>query len=264
MKNLLYLLGCIIIISSCQKVIDVDLNETDPKFVIEANYTAEDSTVSVKITFTSSYFDASAPTTVNNATVVITNHLGMSLPVTFIGNGMYELTNYVPIFETNYTLTVSYGGVTYTAVSTMHAPVQLEDITYEFYPGFFGLEPGYVCDLNFYDPAGVENFYVVALSLNGVADTKLTSLFIQNDLFSDGNLVSRPLFKDEFNQVGDTVGMELRSVDKATYQYYYEILSIAGGQTTAAPSNPANNWDNEALGYFSAYSNNRKEVVIEE
>ena len=264
MKNLLYLFGCIVIISSCQKVIDVDLNEADPKFVIEANYTAEDSTVRVKVSLTSNYFDASTPTTVDNATVIITDHLGVSVPVISIGDGMYELTNYIPTFETDYTLTVSHGGVTYTAVSTMHAPVQLEDITYEYYPGFFGLDPGYVCDLNFYDPPGVENYYIIALSLNGVADTKLTSLFLHNDAFSDGNLIKRPLFKDEFNQVGDTVGMEMRSIDKVTYQYFYEIFSIAGGQTSAAPSNPATNWDNDALGYFSAYSNSRKEVVIED
>ena len=264
MKHLLYILGFFTVITSCQKVIDVDLNETDPKFVIEGNYTAEDSTVRVKLTYTSNYFDESTPTEVNNATVVIKDHLGIEQTIPSIGEGMYELTNYIPNFETSYTLTVNHGGITYTAVSTMHTLVQMEDITYEYYPGFFGLDPGYVCDLNFYDPAGVENYYIIALSLNGVPDTKLTSLFLHDDAFSDGNLIQRPLFLEEFNQVGDTVGMELRSIDKVTYQYFYEILSIAGGQTSAAPSNPANNWDNDALGYFTAYSNSRKEVVIEE
>lgn len=263
MKQFIYIIGFFIVVTSCQKVIDVDLNDADPKFVIEAYYTAEDSTVRAKVTFTSNYFDASAPAAVNNATVEITDHLGATQIVPSIGDGMYELTNYIPIFETSYTMSVTHGGVTYTSVSTLHQPVLLEDITYEYYPGFFGLDPGYVCDLNFNDPPGVENYFVIAMSLNGEEDTKLTSLFLHNDTYSDGNIIKRPLFTDEFYQLGDTVGMELRSVDAVTYQYIYEAW-LALSQSSAAPSNPTSNWTNDALGYFSAYSNSRKEVVIVE
>jgi len=262
MKNIFYLFSILVVLSSCTKVIDVDLNDVDPKFVIEANYTAEDSTVRVQLSLTSSYFDNEPTTTIDNLVVIITDHLGNSQTVPFVGNGYYELTNYIPIFNTNYTMTVQYDGVTYTAVSKMNPPVPLEDITYEYFPAFFGLDPGYLCNLRFNDPAGIENYYIIAMSLNHVEENKLTQLFLQNDTYSDGNLVERPLFRDEFFQEGDTVGMELRSVDKATYDYFAEILSIAGGQSSAAPANPKTNWDNKALGYFSAYSNNRREVVI--
>lgn len=263
MRNLIYCLSILTVLTSCTKVIDVDLNEADPKFVIEGNYTAEDSTVRVQLTLTSNYFDNNPSPTVDNLVVVITDHLGNSQTVPFIGNGYYELTNYIPIFNTNYTMTVQYNGTTYTAVSKMNSPVALEPITYEYYPAFFGLEPGYLAYLRFNDPPGVENNYIVAVSLNHVEENKLTDLYLQDDIYSDGNLVERPLFRDEFFQIGDTVGLELRSVDKAVYDYYSEILTIAGGQSSAAPANPKSNWDNKALGYFSAYSNSRIEVVIE-
>lgn len=262
MKNILFLISIIAVLSSCTKVIDIDLNEADPKFVIEANYTAEDSTVRVQLSLTANYFDNNPSTTIDNLVVVITDHLGNSQTVPFVSNGYYELTNYIPIFNTNYTMTVQYDGVIYTANSIMNPPVPLEEITYEYYPAFFGLDPGYVCNLRFNDPAGIENYYIIATSLNHVEENKLTDLYLQNDDYSDGNLVERPLFREEFVQEGDTVEIELRSVDKEVYGYFSEILSIAGGQSSAAPANPKTNWDNNALGYFSAYSNSRREVII--
>lgn len=263
MRNLIYCFSILIALSSCTKVIDVDLNDADPKFVIEANYTAEDSTVRVQLSLTTSYFDNEPPTTLNNLVVVITDHLGNPQTVPFIGNGYYELTNYVPIFSTDYTMTVQYDGTTYTAASTMNPPVALDTVGYEFFEGFFGLGPGYFAKLRFYDPPGIGNRYIVALSMNHVEATNLTDLFLQDDDYSDGNLVERPLFSDSLFQIGDTIGIEMRSVDKAVYDYFSEILSIAGGQSSAAPANPKTNWNNKALGYFSAYSNSRAEVVIQ-
>lgn len=263
MKNLLLFISIIALTASCTKVIDVDLNDADPKFVMEANYTAEDSTVRVQLSLTTSYFDNDPQTAVDNLVVIITDHLGNPTQVPFIGNGNYELTNYIPIFNTDYTMTVQYNGTTYTATSRMNPPVPLEPITYEYYPSFFGLEAGYLTYLRFNDPPGIANNYIIAMSVNHVEETKLTDLYLQDDDYSDGNLVERPLFREEFFQVGDTVGMELRCVDRGVYDYFSEILSIAGGQSSAAPANPKSNWDNKGLGYFSAYSNSRIEVVIE-
>jgi len=73
MKKLALLFSCTLLVFSCQKVIDVDLNESNPQTVIEGNYTAEDSTVVVRITNTSSYFNSDASQTVNNADVTITD-----------------------------------------------------------------------------------------------------------------------------------------------------------------------------------------------
>lgn len=263
MRYLIYCISILTVLASCTKVIDVDLNEADPKFVLEANYTAEDSTVRVKLSMTTSYFDNAPQTTVDNLVVIITDHLGNPTTVPFIGNGAYELTNYIPIFDTDYTMTVQHNGTTYTAVCRMNPPVQLLPIEYEYYPAFFGLDPGYLTYLRFNDPAGIQNQYIITMSLNHVEETNLTDLFLQSDDLSDGNLVERPLFREEFFQLGDTVGLELRSVDKSVYDYFSEILSIAGGQSSAAPANPKSNWDNKGLGYFSAYSNSRIEVVIE-
>ncbi|OFZ10868.1 MAG: hypothetical protein A3D92_01090 [Bacteroidetes bacterium RIFCSPHIGHO2_02_FULL_44_7] len=250
---------------SCQKVIDVDLNEANPQVVLEANYTAEDSTVRVRVSITSSYFDASTSPTVDNAIVTITDQAGNVITVPSVGNnGEYVLTNYIPQFNTTYTMNVLYNGVNYEAKCYLQQPVPLEEITYEFTPGFFGLESGYFVYLRIQDEPEILNNYLIVLGLNGTPFSDLSDMFLQDDLFTDGNLLERPLFGAfELFQLGDTVDMELRSVDVAVYDYYNQVIGIASGGGGAAPANPTSNWNNSALGYFNAYGNSRRSVIIQ-
>lgn len=264
MKRFAYLLFGLALTIGCQKVIDVDLNEANENIVIEANYSAEDSTVRVKITMTSSFFDSQASPLVNDATVTITDHLGNPTSVPFIGNGEYELQNYIPIYNTSYNLNVIHSTGSYSADCQMKSVVPLEDITYQFFPGFFGGNGGYAAFMNFYDPVDTVNHYIAVLTQNGTVFDGVTEVFTQDDVLTDGNLVERPLFANDFFQIDDTIGMELRSVDKAIYEYYEQAASIAGdGQASGAPGNPATNWSNDALGYFNCYSSSRKSVIIQ-
>lgn len=263
MKQLLYFSALIIVFASCTKKIDVDLNDANPNVVIEANYSANDSTVRVRITTTSSYFDQSGSPEINNATVTITDHLGNSTPVNFVGNGNYELTAYIPNYNTNYTLSVVANGELFEATCAMKSPVDLLPITFEYFPPLFGGEDGYVPFMNFVDPVDTVNHYIIALSKNDQVWDLLPDLFSQDDKLTDGNLIERPLFPNEFYQLGDTIKMELRMVDKSYHDYIIEAQSIAGSQSTAAPANPTNNWSNSALGYFNCYSSSFETVVVE-
>jgi hypothetical protein len=262
MKNILYILGLGLLVISCQKEIDVDLNSADPKLVIEANYTAEDSTVRVMITLSTNYFELSDAPTIDNAVVTIADHLGNVSSVNSLGNGVFELSNYIPIYNTTYTMNVSYDGVNYVAECDMKSPVALENITFDYYPSFFGSQPGYASNLRYYDPVDTVNHYIAILTRNGVTSDSVPNFILQDDLLTDGNLVERPLFVNPLYETGDVIGIELRSIDQDIYYYYDELLTIAGGQSSAAPANPESNWSNKALGYFSAYSNSRKNGTV--
>lgn len=263
MRKTVYLLGIIVLASSCQKVIDVDLNESNKNIVIEGNFTGEDSTVRVTVSLTSSYFDSEASPLIDNAIVTITDANGVITAVPSIGNGHYELANYVPTYGTSYTLEVSYEGITYTAECAMPVPVQLEPITYLYFDGFFGSDPGYAAFMNLNDPAGQVDFYQIVLGLNGTKFNNIDELFTQDDALTDGNSVERPLFANDFFQLDDTVYMELRTVSRAVFDYTNELQSIAGGSDSAAPGNPTTNWNNGALGYFNAYGISVQTVVIQ-
>lgn len=261
MKKLIYILPVLLAFASCQKVIDVDLNDANPNIVIEANYSAEDSTVFVHISLTSSFFNSVASPTIDAAIVTIVDELGNITSVPAIGNGDYQLTAYIPNFGTTYTLNVLNGADSYSAECDMNSPVALEPLTYDLYPPLFGNDGGYAVNLNLYDPAGVVNYYQIILTENGLEYNELMDMFTQDDVFTDGNLLGRPMY-GKFFEIGDTIGMELRSIDGAIYDYINQAMSIVGGGNSAAPANPISNWNNGALGYFSAYSSNRQEIII--
>jgi len=262
MKNIFMIIAISICIASCQKEIDVDLNETNPIIVLEGNYSSEDSTVVLKVSLTSSYFDSAPSSSIDNLNPTITNEAGVSQSLVSIGDGEYILTNYIPTYNSTYQLDVLYNGQLYSASSTLPQVVDLDIITYEFTPGFFGSDDGYFSYLNFLDPADTTNYYIVQLSLNQLAYDGLTDLTLQDDALTDGNTISRPIFSVPLFQLGDTIGMELRSISEEMFDYYSEIQSIAGSQSSAAPANPKNNWNNDALGYFSAYSKSTQEVIV--
>ena len=109
---------------------------------------------------------------------------------------------------------VLYNGQCFTVPQARYPHVVvLDTITYEFTPGFFGSDDGYFSYLNFLDPADTTNYYIVQLSLNQLAYDGLTDLTLQDDALTDGNTISRPIFSVPLFQLGDTIGMELRSID---------------------------------------------------
>lgn len=261
MKYLALILG-IITFASCQKVIDVDLNEANAVTVIEANYTAEDSTVRVFITETSNFFSGEDEPTVNDAVVTITNQGGSSQQVPFVANGMYILENYIPEYGTTYTMTVLSNGVTYTATCEMLALIPQEPILYQYLePGIFTGDGGYVTAVSYNDPIEEGNHTSAILSKNGKQLNKLNDITLNDDLLTNGNLVVRPLFV-KFFEIGDTVEIELRTLDKKIYDYYTELISLTD-PNSAAPANPDYQWENRALGYFSAHPSSRQSVIIQ-
>lgn len=263
MRKLAYILGLVVLASSCQKVIDVDLNEGNQNIVIEGNYSGEDSTVRVSVTLTSSYFNNDPSPTVDNALVTITDQNGVPTVIPSTGNGQYELTGYIPTYGTTYTLSVVHDGTTYSAGCLMPVPVQLDPITYLYFDGFFGSDPGYATFLNFQDPPNSTDFYQVVITENGTTYDRIDEIQTQDDALTNGNYVSRPMFLGEFSQLGDTISYEFRTVDEAIFDYTFQAASISGGSDSAAPGNPITNWDNGALGYFNAYGVSRDTVVIQ-
>lgn len=261
MKYLALILA-IVAFGSCQKVIDVDLNDANAVTVIEANYTAEDSTVRVLITETSNFFSNEAEPTVDDAIVTITDQAGVSQQVPFISQGLYVLENYIPDFGTTYTMTVVSDGVTYTASCELKAEIDQLPIFYDYIePGIFSGDGGYAISVSYNDPPAEGDYISAIITENDTLLGDLNDLTLNDDQFTNGNLVIRPLFVKLFD-LGDSISIEMRVIDKKIYDYYSELISLTD-PNSAAPANPNYQWENRALGYFSAYPSSRQNVVIQ-
>ena len=240
--------------ASCEKVIDVDLNDTDQKVVIEGFILRGDTVQRVRITRTQNFDESTAPPAVDNASVTVIDNLGNAVSFTAVGNGWYEAINYPGVEGRTYTLTALVDGNSYSGSSTMTAYQPLQDLYVEFYP--FGPDTLISLVPSHFDQQGIANHYQFHVYVNGERDK---SIFIQDDQFTDGNLVVEPLFVSEL-EVGDSVRVDLFCIDKPVHTYFKQ-LGI-NSSSSATPANPISNLNGGCLGYFSARTFDSRTIVV--
>jgi len=119
-KSILYivLVFATVIFSGCEKVIDVDLNNAEPKLVIDAVIKWQKGTTGeeqvIKLSLTNDFF-TNEILAANGASVTITNSADETF--TFLEDGTtgnYICTNFNPVIGEIYTLVVIYDGEIYT------------------------------------------------------------------------------------------------------------------------------------------------------
>lgn len=259
MKNkiILPLIAAAVALSSCQKVIEIDLNSSDPKIVIEGNISDQPGPHTVTITRSVNFSQTNSFPAVSGATVVLSDNLGNSETLTETSPGVYQSSVLQGVPGRTYFLNVTAEGKTYSAESTMPQLITLDSLVVESASGFGG---GTVYIIpQWQDPGGQGNYY---RCIEYVNNERIAGSFLFDDAFADGLVNGQPLL--DFVTVlesGDTVDVDMQCIDKATYLYFYSMLQTTNGQT-AAPANPVTNLSNGALGYFSAHAMTRKRVVI--
>lgn len=258
--TLLSLLGFALV--SCEKVLDIDLNESDSKLVVIADLQTNSGEITVDLSRTTSYFAAESPERVTGAVVELETNSG-TIAVPHIANGLYS-ANVNPQVGETLTLRVQDGSNSYSAASTVPGIVQLDSLIPEFQDPNAFFDGGYVLRANWLDPAGIENFYRYRIWLGDSLYDDPSDLSVTRDDLYDGQTVDFPLFPNFF-QTGDSVRLEFRTITEAMYDYYETLSDITvnqGGGSTAAPANPNSNVEGGALGYFNVYASDLRGLII--
>lgn len=272
MKNLIINILSIFLlaaaITSCQKVIDVDLNSADPKVVIEGViYRDFIGPFSVKLSHTGSYFDVNKFNGIPGATVIISDNVGTIDTLKENITGIYYTQKISATSGRTYTLQVNVNNEKYYASSTMPEKVEIDSVNYYKPEGLnFGPDRragGKVVRVYFNDPVGKGNYYRLKLHVNDTVINFNGNYLLYQDNYLDGNLVEAQLFGKEVFP-GDNVLVELLSIDKSTYDYFngLNLLAPRGGGSSAAPANPPTNVSEGAVGYFSAQAISRKSIKV--
>jgi len=249
----IYILMIFGFLCSCEEVIEVDLNTSDPRLVIEANINLlEDgsSNATVKLTTTAPFFDDEIPF-VSSAIVSISTSTGEIYDFEYIDNGMYK-SDLIPEFGINYTLEIIYNEEIYTATQQLQTTVPIEFVEQRNDGGFSGDE--IEIKAFFTDPEGEENYYF----FEGISD-KGTVLDTYEDVFFDGNQIFG-LYSVEDLEANDEIEFHLYGVDRQFYNFMLILLQQgsddSGGPFETQPAtvrgNIINNTnsDNYPLGYF--------------
>jgi Domain of unknown function (DUF4249) len=270
MQKITILCALALAFTSCQKVIDVDLNTAAPQYVIEGLLNEGSDTFNVKISQTGSYFNAETPSNINAAQVTLTQDNGTPLALQSIGNGTYIAPNYVAQSDHNYTLKVVDNGKTFVAAAYMPRAVQPDSIVVAG-PAFIPPPPpgsqtvsdgkkDYLITTYFKDPSGVANYYRAIVF--PIVKTRRNAGY---DLTSDKNVDGANNSLTVYGRYApNTTGsVAFISLDKKTYNYYSQLQEIiSNSQNSVSPANPDNNWSNGALGYFGVAASSRKNILF--
>jgi hypothetical protein len=251
------------LIAGCEKVIDVDLNDAAPALVIEGNLYFNNEMLEVRISRTGSYFDSKPLEKVNHAQVILENESGVRRLVSNRGEGIYRLENFKAQLEKNYRLLVETEDGEYEAVSTLHRPVVIDSLAYEYSGEALFFEGGYRILLYFSDPPEKKNYYRVKVYKNGVQFNNAGDIIVFDDSSLDGKGIQVRL-RGQIFAAGDTARIELFSIDRNAWEYFTTLRDMTNANPgSPAPANPLSNFSNGALGYFSASSSDSKEIIIE-
>lgn len=69
---------------------------------------------------------------------------------------------------------------------------------------------------------------------------------------------------DESISQPDTITVEMRNIDHATYKYFVAMdASNRNGPNASVPANPDNNFEGACLGYFSAHTVQRRTLIVQ-
>jgi hypothetical protein len=242
---------------SCEEVVNVDLNKSEPKLVIDASIKWEKGTIGneqiIRLTTTGDYFNNTVPAA-NGAMVTITD--SNSIIYTFIEDGTtgnYKCTNFNPVINETYTLSVSYKGQTYTSTDKLYPVPSITTIEQNL-GGFTGNE--IELKFNFQDNVAEENYYLEEYK---VPFSPFPLLGVFDDGFTNGNNMFS-LIIDEDLETGQNINFTLHGISERYHNYMNILIGISGGLSNGPFSTPPatvkgniinqTNTSNYPLGYF--------------
>lgn len=259
----LFILLCFATVVSCQKVVDLEITDSEKKVVIEAELREGTHLFEVLVSQSSYYNETSVDSQLNNATVRLEDDLGQSIVIPLAGNGSYQAIITAAVGRT-YTLFVEIDEKTYTAQSKMPSAVSIQNLSASYVDATLNGSSGYRVKCDFTDVAGQPDFYRIRHSADQVIQNDPNDLVVFNDDLKDGLLFSKVVTRRLYDS-GQTIQVELIHIDEPSYNYLYSLGDILGSSPTggsAAPSNPVTTWSDGAMGVFSAYNIDTMTIVI--
>ncbi|MFA5244546.1 MAG: DUF4249 domain-containing protein [Pedobacter sp.] len=248
-KSILMLFTGFLILTSCEDVIDLDLQKTEPRIVIDGSISNQNENHFVRISKTIPFDASNTFNGLKGAKVSLTTSGGLSVSLKEISDGVYRSPMFRGTPGVTYKLEVIAEGKVYTASSTMPNPVLPDSISFKQL-SFFGNTRVYP-NVYYKDPANVQNQYRYILKVNN----KQQADIVFEDRFNDGNNVSDLIIYDSGDDLkrGDVIDIEMQTIDRNVFKYYYAIGQIRGENgPPVAPANPDSNFSNGALGVFNA------------
>jgi len=259
---------------ACTEKIDIDLDETYTRLVVEGSISTETKAHEVHLSTTTNYYYNQQPPAVSGATVTITDGTTI-FPLTEDSTRPgYYLTqpDVKGIPGKTYTLNIVLAQpinekTTYSATSRMEEVGVLDSIEIRYLDRWEVFEVGCYA----WDPP-ITNFYMFNIYKNGILMTdSINEVIITDDRFFNGNYTNgvgvgylSENDPTENVRTGDTIMMEIAGITEEYYKFVMAVQIETGYKNPLFSGPPANikgNISNGAIGYFATCSVNYATTV---
>ncbi|MBG6236182.1 hypothetical protein IWX76_002763 [Pedobacter sp. CAN_A7] len=254
MKIPILLFMIAICLLSCEKIIEVKLNDSEAMYIIEGEITDAEGPYEVRVSRSRNFNDINGFTAESGAMVILFDLTqGAAEKLKEASAGVYKTAHTKGKRGHVYKLEVTAGGRVFTATSTIpNINVRLEQLytqVSDYRDNDIYVVPVYT------DPAGVGNYYLLRQYVNGQF---IPGSVARSDEATDGNRMLQALtyLIDENHgrlriKVGDRIKVSLQGVDKGVYDYF-RTFENTSTMNKSNPANPLTNFSGGALGVFNA------------
>jgi hypothetical protein len=271
---LLFILSITVI--SCTERIDIKVDESYTRLVVDGSVTTETMKHKVILSKTSDYFYNKPPVMVTGALVTISDG-NLKETLEEESPGVYSTdSTYTGVAGKTYILDISLenpvgGFADYTATSTLLPVAHLDSIGLEFHQGW-GFSGIWEIKSYLLDPP-TRDYYRILIYRNSkmITDT-LNEWYVTDDLFFNGNYTNGAgigyLVQDYHDQTvsaGDTITAEVDGIGKdyAVFISEAQVEIYGSNPLFSGPSaNVRGNISNGAIGFFAAYSVTRASAIV--
>ncbi len=244
-------------LTSCEKVIDITVNDAEQHYVIEGDVYSDSALAVVRLTKTRKLNDDNSFEPGKAARVTIMEDGGIVDTLREIADGVYQSQRLRAAAGKRYTLDVQIDGHHFSSTSLMPKRVPFDSIEVDS-AIFFGFKNYFMIPV-LVDPAGVKNYYRFLVTYN---DTLAKDIIVGDDAFADGLRNRRPIGIQHELKAGYRMQLEMQCIDSAVYKYFIALAQMQQGAGSQTPVNPPSNISGGALGYFSAHSSQTRSVVL--
>lgn len=262
-KSIIFLFSCLLtfslsqLLTSCEKEIDIDYHQVDPLYVAEGLVTQDGSTnytkrpTFVRLTTTQDMTDnVSNGHNLMGATIVLSEDGYVLDTLRYWRNGYY-VSDCQGYEGSQYTIDIYLDGNHFQSSSVMQAEPQFSSFRFVWKDVLS--ERLLFADLKINDISGQNNYYFMHMYRNGIG----YRWAVMDDSHNPGGelqqlfscTTERNLDKNDDDGLkdGDKIHLEIRSIDRRTYDYFYSMQVMQNSAT-----NPVQNFTGGCLGYFSA------------
>lgn len=249
-----------LLFTSCEKVVNIDLNEAAPQHVIEAELFEGTHPFRVMVAFTTDFYGKQPQKLIDDAIVTLSDSLGADVVIPSVGDGKYELPAYTAVSGRTYHLKVVVSGEEFTASSTMPRAIPIDSISMIWNEASGFRKEGYDVATWFKDPAGEDNYYRIIRTENDTLRNEGDDLYLLDDVYNDGKSVKANFF--ERYDRGEKIEVQLITMPAPEFDFFTSLREILNNQNGPAPANPNTNLKGGALGYFGTFGKSESSIVL--